>query len=325
MSEMNAGCGREDCTVAETGVCLLNNDPMECPERLLETEQGDGPTGVERDWVEFPGSGTLALTQVRELMGQRCVRLVGILGEPNSGKTACLVSLYLLLARNRLDKFRFADSRTLMGFEQISQGARRWNAGAMPEELTSHTELRDERTAGFLHARLASPESSDTFDLLLPDLPGEWTGSLVERNRNDRLRFLARADVLWIVVSGEDLRAVETRQVCIHRTSLLIDRLGAFLEDRPPMVLVVTRADQGMPDQGAVVALREKGVEQGFDTDVVSIASFSENDNVEPGSGISELVRKSTGSASENYELWPHLGLEATFMPPVVGLVRGAD
>ena len=60
-------------------------------------------------------------------MAQRYVRLVAILGEPAAGKTACLVSLYLLLARGRLEGFAFADSTTLRGFEEISRGARRWN------------------------------------------------------------------------------------------------------------------------------------------------------------------------------------------------------
>ena len=60
-------------------------------------------------------------------MGERYVHLVGILGEPNAGKTGCLVSLYLSVTQRCLDGISFADSSTLMGFEEISQGARRWN------------------------------------------------------------------------------------------------------------------------------------------------------------------------------------------------------
>lgn len=319
---MKVLCGREDCTVAETGVCLLNNDPMECPARLVEGEDDEKKPELERDLVSFAGSSPLGLSGARDLMAERPVRLVGILGEPASGKTACLVSLYLLLAKNELSGFGFADSRTLMGLEEISQGARRWSAGDAPETLTTHTELRDDRTAGFLHVRVSS--SFGTFDLMLPDLPGEWTRSLVDLDRHDRLMFLQRADVLWIVVNGADLLSIEGRQGCIHRTRLLIDRLAAFLTDRPPMMLVMSRTDQGSPDDAVLGALRERGLESGFEVHVVPIASFSENDEVGPGFGIAELVRKSTASDRPRYELWPDLGLEAKFTPPIIELGKGA-
>src|SRR5206468_4014081 len=110
----------------------------------------------------------------------------------DAGKTAALVSLYLLVSRDKLGGRHFADSRSLMGFDQISHGARRWNEGALPDQLTVHTELGDDRSAGFLHLRLRS-DDGETVDILLPDLPGEWTAALIDSNRVDRLEFLKTA------------------------------------------------------------------------------------------------------------------------------------
>ena len=205
---MAAGCVRQDCTVAETGTCLLSNDPSSCPHRLA-AEEADAlaQAGSEIDLpgkAAFPGSRACTLSDARGLMQERYVHLVGILGEPNAGKTGCLVSLYLSVAQRCLDGFSFADSRTLMGFEEISQGARQWNKGQIPEQLTDHTVLPDDRTAGFLHIKLARMREGNPVDFLCSDLPGEWTTELIDRNRVDRLQFLKRADVIWMVIDGTE-------------------------------------------------------------------------------------------------------------------------
>ncbi len=96
-------------------------------------------------------------------MQERYCKIVGILGAPGAGKTGCLVSFYLLLAHGRLSGFDFRDSKTVMAFEEISRGARRWDAN-YPEQLTSHTEISDERTAGFLHARLRTKVDNKPID-----------------------------------------------------------------------------------------------------------------------------------------------------------------
>jgi len=76
-----------------------------------------------------------------------------------------------------------------MAFEEISRGARRWNEGHQPDQMTSHTELSSDRSPGFMHLRLRQTSTNESADILMPDLPGEWTTSLIESNRVDRLNF----------------------------------------------------------------------------------------------------------------------------------------
>ncbi|OWK22024.1 hypothetical protein AJ88_14085 [Mesorhizobium amorphae CCBAU 01583] len=62
----------------------------------------------------FQSSNTLTEDNLSLMMGGRYCTMIGIIGPPDSGKTAALVSLYLLLSHGRLAGFEYADSRSLM-------------------------------------------------------------------------------------------------------------------------------------------------------------------------------------------------------------------
>lgn len=322
---METGCITQDCTVADTGTCLLSNDPSSCPHRLA-AEDNEAQTSSEIDHpstVAFPSSRACTLSDARGLMAERYVHLVGILGEPNAGKTGCLVSLYLSVGQRCLDGFAFADSRTLMGFEEISQGARRWNEGHIPEQFTDHTVLPDDRTAGFLHIRLALEHQQRSADLLCSDLPGEWTTELTDQNRVDRLQFLKRADVIWLVIDGTETTAPDKRQVCLERTKMAISRLGSFLSRGRRLIVVITRLDEMVPDDGVVQEICAEGIQCGFDTESVAVASFSKDGNkVSPGTGIEKLIELTTTFDRSPDLVWQPDGGTPSFESPHIGLVR---
>lgn len=308
---MSAACRQDNCTVGETGTCLLNNDPTTCPHRV--TTEGKGSLDVAAEVAplheparnpSFPLSLTLTPALVRELMATRYCLLIGILGAPDAGKTAALVSLYLLLARNHLPGFSFADSRSLMAFDEISHGARRWNEGKLPDQLTAHTQMKDDRSAGFLHLRL-KPDGLEPVDLLLPDLPGEWTTALVDNGRADRLSFLKGADVIWLMVDGRQLSQAHTRQWAMHRTKLLMQRLASLLAPSVPMILVVTRRDQATTDRGTLDELSSEAAVLRLNISIVEIASFAGQGGVAPGTGIRDLVQASIRPANVAPAFWP--------------------
>src|SRR5437870_1275633 len=117
---MAIACKKADCTVAQTGICLLNNDPASCPERMLTGNESavtefpnitvPPPLSAPKQKPKFQSSLTLTPDAIREACGGHIFRMVGLLGAPDAGKTAILVSLYLLLSRGKLDGFVFADS-----------------------------------------------------------------------------------------------------------------------------------------------------------------------------------------------------------------------
>lgn len=313
---MSDACRTPGCTVGETGVCLLNNDPATCEQRLSEdlpaTEPVPGKSDYEPPVLDAPderptlwGSLPLEVTELRDLMGTRRCLLVGVVGTPAAGKTAALVSMYLLLAHGALEGFQFADSRSLMAFEEISQGARLWGLPP-PEEMTARTEITSSRAAGFLHIRVKRLRDGKLVDLLVPDLPGEWSDALIDSNRADRLDFLHAAQVVWVFVNGAELRQSSTRMHTISRTNLLVRRLAStFAEYRPPIKIVVSHADAGALSTATVDRLKKMLTDADLSGEVIEIASFSSEDGVPAGMGISNLIDASLPVAGPPSAEWP--------------------
>lgn len=308
-------CQKPDCTYSQTGVCVLGNNALTCEDRLLSiadllkevttaittTTTLAPPEEMER----FSSSLTLTIKDAQRLSLDRYCKVIGILGVPGTGKTASLVSLYLLLAHNKLEGFRFLDSKSVMAFEEISKGARRWNAGKLPEQLTAHTELQDERIAGYLHLRMQQTDDLNSMDLLLTDLPGEWTTTLIDTNRTDRLGFLKSADRIWLTVNAEEIDKQSTRQFTVHRLTMLINRIKTFLAGKvPDITIMVTHSDKVPSVVNNLNSLQSLAT--GFDIKVFEIASFSGNDNVPAGSGIKDLIKDLTEMRrSDSFGFWP--------------------
>src|SRR5262245_8723399 len=137
---MLADCPQENCTVGTTGQCLLNHDPASsCPYYKSSTEELGNPVDQELlpepdQNLSFQPSSTLTEDSLSGIMGSLYCTMIGIIGPPDSGKTAALVSLYLLLSHGRLSSFEYADSKSLMALDEISRGARRWTSGTPPQQ-----------------------------------------------------------------------------------------------------------------------------------------------------------------------------------------------
>ncbi|WP_155674615.1 MULTISPECIES: TRAFAC clade GTPase domain-containing protein [Burkholderia] len=315
---MELTCNRPNCTVAQTGICLLNyKEPAGCPEREGASVDGVNeilsvdlaPLEEPAQAAQLPASHALTLNDAATLMSARYCHMIGIVGSPDAGKTAALASLYLLLSSAKLKHFDFADSRTLMALDEIARGARRWNRGQPPEQMTAHTVQADARAAGLLHIRLRSRETGDFVDLLLPDLPGEWSTSLIDTNRADRFDFLKSADCVWVMVDGRQLREVATRRLAAHRTTLLIKRLSEHLRpNKPKIKLVLTRRDAGEVPMSVIEGIAGTGRQCGFELEVVEIASFADGVEVNAGHGIEGLILSSVAGDAGARTLWSDHG-----------------
>lgn len=318
---MSAACTLEGCTVADTQRCALEKDPANCPNRvtavrLTAAGASAGPAATADlgapvldappENPSFPRSTTLGTAVIDEMMSGKYVTVVGILGYPESGKTACLASLYLLASNDRLTGWSFADSCSLMAFEDISRGARHWNSGELPDQMTVHTEMADDRQPGFLHLRLKRDDDGRCVDLALPDLPGEWTKDLVATSRADRFEFLRAADVLWVVVDGRTLQSVELRQGVISRLGQLAGRLRAMLgESLPRLLLAVTHRDQAEIPLPVLERIRAELLKHGVVATVVPVAPFSDHADFKPGFGLVDLINESVAQQQQAAGFWP--------------------
>jgi hypothetical protein len=327
-------CKIEGCTVDETSKCAMERDPATCDNRV-----GVGPsassstissattlkvgTSQEREEQSqnigapvlesterapaFPASTTLGLDVVNRLMRSRYVTGIGILGESNSGKTACLVSLYLLVSNGKLKGWTFADSASLTGFEDIARAARVWNEGQPPDQITLHTEMADDRQPGLLHLRLRRQSDGQRVDITLPDLPGEWTEALIKSSRSNRLAFMKSAETMWLVVDGKVLRELATRQGAITRLGELLGRLEEMTKECPPKVLVVvTYRDKGALERSIRDRLEAEIGKRALPVEIVEVAPVADDENIcKSGFGIEALLDASVGVAPEAAEFWP--------------------
>lgn len=319
---MSTECRFEGCTVGDTGRCALENDPDSCPNRAgaepgaAVGEIGDASTAAAigspvlvapHEAPRFPSSAALDPDTVSAMMADRYMTIVGILGEPESGKTACLASLYLQISNDELVGWSFADSRTLMAFEDIARGARRWNEGNPPEQMTVHTELADDRGPGFLHLRLRREADGSCIDFALPDLPGEWTKDLIRSAQADRFAFLKSADVIWLVVDGRLLNDREKRQGAITRLGQLTGRLKTLMDGAPmpTLLLVITHRDAGEVPVAIMERLTGELAKHGTTARCISVAPFTDDaDTAAPGLGIEQLIAASAGGVPKSPAFW---------------------
>ncbi|NQD72537.1 hypothetical protein HP439_17575 [Sphingobacterium shayense] len=312
-------CQHSDCTFSQTGQCIYGREQSTCPERLESIAElvvedlsvaGASVLTPPEEMERLSPSLYLSDFDTERITRNRYCKVVAILGVPGTGKTASLVSLYLLLAHNALDEYRFLDSKTVMGFEEISMGARTWNVNQPPEQFTAHTELTDERTAGFLHLRIQNVSNKRKMDFLLTDLPGEWTNTLIDTNRTDRLSFLKSSDRIWITVNSEHIATAKSRKLVVHRLKLLVDRIRTFLvENIPDMTIVLTHSDKTDSVKEYLKPLQSLAV--GFSIVYKEIASFSSEESIVPGTGIKELIDDlAVARGSSRAEFWPDQSFE---------------
>lgn len=305
-------CNKADCTVATTGKCLEAHTPPEtCPFFSMEvakkvalaepvdegSDDSAGDSAESERGRQFPAGLELGYSDVLSLSRSRYMHLVAVLGATNAGKTCLLISLYLL-ALNRMlaPRFRFAGSRTLMGFEYRARGLRKWTRGALPRDFADHTQLGDPRAPAFMH--LAFDENVTgprRREFLFTDLPGEWTTELIDRSETaDRFQFLSRADAVVLVLDGPRLDAIATRQQDIMQTEHLLQRLAETinLHRATPIVFVISKCDELTSHPTELVQrLQVRASEYGFQSTVIETAAISREPNRIPnGQGMSNLL-----------------------------------
>jgi Double-GTPase 2 len=306
-------CGKLDCTVATTGRCLISHpDPLDCPhfrsgsdvvELSVEAPEVEATESTGDDDVPIITVGRtfhqgieLGADDAIEIMRARYAHLIGVLGSTDAGKTCLLSSLYLMASGGTLPAgYQFAGSFTLQAFEDRARGLREWEKGALPSQLVDHTVLAHPRQPSLLHLAIQEKAANRRrVDLLLTDLPGEWTDNLVLRAANaPSFEFLRRADGIIIVVDGKLL--VSDRQfVEVQRIRQFIERLSTDvgIGRDVPFVLVISKSDEiAMQMPEGAIELKEYLESLGYRATAVSVAAFSRFPNeVKSGTGVFEAI-----------------------------------
>lgn len=305
MSATKFSCSRADCTVGVTGRCLDSfDDPVACPHATgvaagLGTASGTAAVSATLTAARrFHPGHELGFRDALAITRARYAHFVGILGPVNAGKTCFLTSLYLSACHGLLaPEFRFAGSMTLQGFELRARGLRSWSGGSLADQVVEHTSLSDPRNPAFVHLALdRTTRPTVRSELLLSDLPGEWTTQLINRaDQAARFEFLARADAVAIVVEGPRLDGNTTRHQEVASTRQLLERLHHDVKLSPaiPLLLLVSKIDElGGTLPPATASIQDAAERLGFTLNVVPTAAFSRDPaRVPNGAGVLEALR----------------------------------
>lgn len=150
--------------------------------------------------------------------------LVVFAGAAESGKTTILASVYERLTGGPFAGFRFAGSRSLLGFEQICHLNRLACGGTRPD--TPRTVPSDE--AAYYHLALRGTAPGARRHVLLSAISGEIF-DLARNSREDceRLTFLHRANTIVVLVDGARLAVADQRT---NAQSVASSILESFLD-----------------------------------------------------------------------------------------------
>lgn len=228
------------------------------------------------------------------------VHLIGILGTEKVGKTCFLTSLYMLLAHGYLPRHKFAGSQTLRGFEDRARGLRKWEAGVLPDKFVPRTQLQDPRNPAFMHLGLFESDGTGRrVEILLTDLPGEWSETLIDRaDTANRFEFLARADGIILMIDGPLLSGKQTRHIEIQKTHVLLERLRHSIKVDPstPLVLLLTKGDMiSMQTPPGLKKIEDYAIDLGFSPVTIQSIAFSRNPTkFQSGMGIIEAIEAIT-------------------------------
>jgi hypothetical protein len=132
-------------------------------------------------------------------------------------------------------------------------------------------------------------------ELLMTDLPGEWTSDLINRVETaSRFRFLTRADAVIYVLDGRLLAAIDSQHQEKHKARLLLERLRKtpLVGVETPLVLLVTKCDEiGMTAPAALGDIVAEATALGFQPNVILSSCFSRAPKqVESGTGVKDVI-----------------------------------
>jgi hypothetical protein len=202
-------CRNPACDVGLSGVCALDNDPIEsCPEYGADepaldedAESEAAPTSEQQKFVDIRQSEVLDEPALWQLRQRSRTITVGLIGDVKAGKTTLIATLYAQFCKGPYGGHRFKASRTLTGFARRHHLALTTSGRQMP--ATPRTSMGD--GVSYFHLSVVN-EHDAISDLIISDRSGEafraarintdLIGNLTELKLCDRICFLLDADKL---------------------------------------------------------------------------------------------------------------------------------
>lgn len=230
-------CRKEGCTVAQDGRCLegFTDQLQQCPNYSIGTTAPAAPVQdtaevsighVPDDAIDLPLGDDYDSASAGEITRSSVARVIVLAAPVKSGKTTLVTSIYEAFLRGPLDRFLFAGSHTLLGFERRCHEAM---------EDSGREEEDTERTSAatglrYLHLRVRNHDlTQPPQDMLFLDASGEFfEQAAASIDECKRLTVIKRCDHFVVLVDGAKISDPATRHgIAIWTRSLLRSCLDA--------------------------------------------------------------------------------------------------
>lgn len=174
-----------------------------------EVDGSEPVEDAEPEFIDLYSGVALSATDAEVITLRSLAQLVVFAGAEGSGKTTVLASIYERLNEGVFAGFKFAGSRSLLGFEEICHLNRLTSGGTQPD--TQRTRLTDDTKYYHLALRAAEPPAARR-NVLLSAMSGElFRMAKDSQDDAERLTFLRRADTIVVLVDGERLATTAQR------------------------------------------------------------------------------------------------------------------
>ncbi|MGZ4314205.1 MAG: TRAFAC clade GTPase domain-containing protein [Gaiellaceae bacterium] len=288
-------CSKVDCPVSAGGQCAEGHeDPLDCEFYDLSDVVVDELEPPDPRRISLPSGEALHGSELERVLASHPASIVVPLGFVGAGKTTLISLTYHLLRSRRLVDFRFAGSKTVIGFARRSHHASFSSNRAIP--TTARTEV--EASGLYLHLGIRREYDSLLMPMLIVDLSGEHVRALADgKVESAVLNALARADHIPIVVNGAEIATPDTRARAVLGARTLL----GMLEKQPraagaKICVVITKGDLllGVEMEEVFDAITRDTIAAGAPRFVTADRESASTDGEEPavslGDGVAELV-----------------------------------
>ncbi len=256
-------CQQEGCPFNDGGSCLEQVPLEECSHLITlfdsekdKTSESEGAVAIQDE----SANTTVGTRQVKEQLGipiysgyafsneqadamaaeRECTTVI-ITGDVDSGKTTLVGRSYSAFLKGPVGDWRFAGTRTLLGYDQRVHDHRKSSRRAF---ATTHHTPRG--VYEYFHLDIQSMTEGSTRTLLIHDISGENYQDAISRSAEaESLGMLERADVVVVMMNGQHLLLKARRVEAVSRMKDILQAVGnaRLLAKAPPIQIVVSRWD----------------------------------------------------------------------------------
>lgn len=311
-------CNLKDCPVFDKGICMEGFDQKsieDCPNSFEENSDepvdslGDSHSNftaelefntediddlIEQE-VNINQGLELTSSDLRKLSYNKRLNVILLMGEPNSGKTTLIASIYDQFQKRGINNLLFKGSMSLIGYEKRCFLSR-WNAINFDDPDTIRTSTYDEH---YLHLNLFDSKTKVSRDLMFSDVSGEYYSEIRDLNKTaESFTSLLNSTHSFYVIDGAGLLG-QKRHSIKNNAIRFIERIINLpkFQRLKEMNIVITRKD-AFEDIEKLKAFFIEPLESKFPNidfiyfPVASRVTKTSNEQVKEGDGIPEIVNK---------------------------------